>query len=112
MRLADVRGRTEVLTVRVFGEDVFGDVRRLALSDGIHGPHSQDVLLLGDHTLLHAVLQILHWARVDPHPLPCPSLAHLNVIPTYGGTAVSLRRFPGNGQEVSAGAGHMQLSGS
>lgn len=101
----------DVLTVRVCSKDVLRDVRRLTDSDGIDGSHSQDVLLLGDDALLNAVLQLLHWTGVDPHPFLCSSLAHLNVVAGDGAAAVPLRRFPGNGQEVPAGSSHMQFNG-
>lgn len=64
-----------------------------------------------DHSLLHTVLQVLYWTRVDPHPLLCASLAHLNVVPGDGAAAVLLRGLPGNGKEVTAGSGDMQLNG-
>lgn len=101
----------DALTVGLFGEDVLGDVGGLADSDGVDGPHSQDVLLLGDHALLHAVLQLLHRAGVDPHPLLRPGRAHLDMVARDLAAAIPLGRLPGDGKEVAAGSGHVQLNG-
>lgn len=101
----------DILTVRVFGENILGDVGGLANSDSVDCPHSQDVLFLGDHTFLYAVLQLLHWTGIDPHPLLCSSLAHLDVVAGDATAPISLRRFPGDGKEVPAGSGHVQLDG-
>lgn len=101
----------EGLTVRLSGEDVLRDVGGLADPDSVDGPHSQDVLLLWDNSLLHTVLQLLHRTRVHPHPLLRASLTHLDVVTSDGAAAIPLRGFPGDGQEFAPSSCHMQLNG-
>lgn len=98
------------LTVRVFGKDVFRDVRGFALSDSVDGPHSENVLLFRNHALLRLVLQLLYWTRIDPHPFLCSSFTHFNVVATNWGAPILLWRLPGNGQEVSASSSHMKFN--
>lgn len=103
-----------MLTVRIFGEDLVGNLRGITNTNRVDGTDPDDVFFLWFDSIINLKVELLDGSAVDPEPLQLRTgLSHFHMVTSDWAAAIFGRRLPGDIDVLPAGVWdfHLQWRG-